>query len=232
MSDWLRDEAKNSFLLQNKDIITINNCIETAIYKPQDKKSAREKFGISGNNQVILFGADNINNKRKGVKYLLDSLFILKETYTKSSDIVLVLFGKNKSLDINQFPFNVIEVGKILDENTLIELYSSADVFVLPSIEDNLPNTIVEASCCGLPTVAFNTGGIPEMILHKKTGYLAELKSSNELAKGIQWILEQQSSNFDFLTPTREFALSKYSSEKIVSSYQKLYEKILAEQSV
>ena len=75
------------------------------------------------------------------------------------------------------------------DEETIVNIYNAADVFVTPSLEDNLPNTIMEALACGVPCVGFRVGGIPEMIDHQKNGYVAELRNSVDLAKGIAWVL-------------------------------------------
>jgi glycosyltransferase involved in cell wall biosynthesis len=100
-----------------------------------------------------------------------------------------VIFGKNKHFDKYALPFPVHQLNTITFESDLAEIYSMADVFVSPSIEDNLPNMIMEAMACGTPVVAFNTGGIPDLIDHQVNGYLAEFKSSADLAAGINDVL-------------------------------------------
>jgi glycosyltransferase involved in cell wall biosynthesis len=92
-----------------------------------------------------LFGAANINDRRKGISYLVDALNILKADHPQSEQIEIVIFGKNKHFDVIQLPFKVHELSLITSQDELAEIYSMADVFVTPSLEDNLPNTIMEA---------------------------------------------------------------------------------------
>src|SRR6202012_4330508 len=105
--------------------------------------------------------------------------------YPETESPEIVIFGKNKHFDVSQLPFRVHELNLINSQQDLTEIYNLADVFVTPSVEDNLPNTVMEALACGTPVVAFNTGGIPEMVDHLQNGYLAEFKSSMDMAKGL-----------------------------------------------
>jgi glycosyltransferase involved in cell wall biosynthesis len=112
------------------------------------------------------------------------------------------------------------------DENKIVQAYNAADLFILPSLEDNLPNTIMESLSCGTPVVAFNTGGIPEMIDHKSNGYLADYKNAEELANGIYWTLFQ-SENISTKRNARNKVLDTYTYEIVADKYRQLYDDLL-----
>ena len=108
----------------------------------------------------------------------------------------------------------------------MVDLYSVAHLFVIPSLQDNLPNTIIESMFCGTPVVGFRTGGIPEMIDHRVNGYLADYKSSSDLAQGVRWILTEDS--YDGLSArTREIALERFSPDRSVEMHIDLYRKLV-----
>ena len=116
----------------------------------------------------------------------------LKEKYQDRIEIVLM--GNSSEELISQFPFKVNTLGYISDQDSMISVYACADMFVIPSLEDNLPNTIMESMACGTPCVGFETGGIPEMIDHLKNGYVAKYKDTEDLAEGIKWIIDSRES--------------------------------------
>ncbi|MFD2874566.1 glycosyltransferase family 4 protein [Mucilaginibacter ximonensis] len=223
-SKWLAGEAKRSSLIKDFRIEAIPNPIDINIYSPKDKIAARQKRGIDPQAKIILFGAANINDRRKGLIYLLEALKLLKERYT-SEPVEMVIFGKNKHFDVSQLPFKVYELNLITSQDELAEVYSLADVFVTPSLEDNLPNTVMEAMACGTPVVAFKTGGIPEMIDHQHNGYLATLKDRADMAKGLAEVLngdiKQLSAN------ARQKVLDDYTYEKIAEQYINVYQSLL-----
>jgi glycosyltransferase involved in cell wall biosynthesis len=225
-SGWLLNIAKKSSLIKNKNIITIPNPIDIEAFKPIDKLLSNEKLGLKITKKYILFGAIKINDERKGYEYFNKALMILKEKYCEISEsIELLVFGKATASDFNNLPYKVNLLGQIADQNQIITIYNAATIFVVPSLEDNLPNTIMESMACGTPVVGFETGGIPEMIDHQKTGYLAKYKSAEDLANGIYWTL------FDADYPllcnnSRKHAIEKYSFEKVANQYKSLYESL------
>jgi glycosyltransferase involved in cell wall biosynthesis len=121
--------------------------------------------------------------------------------------------------------YRVYNQNLITNENALVDIYRAADIFVLPSLEDNLPNTIMESLSCGTPVVAFNTGGIPEMIDHMQNGYLAEYKNMDDLVRGILWI--KGHSIEELAKSSRNKVLNNYHPEKISNAYKKLYLSLL-----
>lgn len=191
-SRWLENMAKNSFLLKEKSLTCIPNAINTNVFKREDKEKARNQLKLPKDMKLILFGSLKISDKRKGFDYLVKVCNILKEENKELGEkIGLVIFG-NDSEKYNQYlSFPIFPLNYVNNEKTIIDIYNAVDVYVTPSLSDNLPNTIMEAMSCGTPCVGFNVGGIPEMIDHKVNGYVAEYKSSQDLANGVEWVLEK-----------------------------------------
>ncbi|MGE0089284.1 MAG: glycosyltransferase family 4 protein [Bacteroidales bacterium] len=224
-SNWLQRVTLQSMLLKENKIISIQNPIDTNIFKPINKTDSRKNLGIVTDKKLILFGAMNVNDKRKGSVYLLDALnYISKNNPELKDKIALVVFGKNKTpLETD---FEMINLKFINNEADIVNIYNACDVFVTPSIEDNLPNTIVESHACGVPVVAFNTTGMTEMISHQVNGYLASNKSPEDLANGIIWILF----NSDYKSlceQARKKAVDYYSPELSAEKYINLYKSLL-----
>lgn len=225
-SHWLADVARTSSLLKGFRIETIPNPIDTDLFSAKDKTAARAKWNINAKSKVILFGAANIMDRRKGITYLVDALNDLKNNYPDTGDIEIVIFGKNKSFDVSQLPFKVYEAGIISSQADIAELYSLADVYVSPAIEDNLPNTIMEALSCTTPVVAFNTGGIPDLVEHLQNGYLAEFKSAADFAAGIHYVLNPDHASA-LSVNARKKVLNTFSNEKVAEQYMAVYKSIL-----
>jgi glycosyltransferase involved in cell wall biosynthesis len=164
-------------------------------------------------------------DRRKGIIYLVEALDELKKNYPEQN-IEIIIFGKNKSFDVSVLPFKVHELDLISSQDDLVDLYSLADVFVTPAIEDNLPNTVMEALACGTPVVAFNTGGIPDMVEHRQNGYLAEFKSSADFATGIHYILNSEN-KAELALNARKKVLDTFTNEIVAAKYINLYQTIL-----
>src|SRR5476651_2150976 len=126
-SNWLAREAKKSTLLKEFRIEAIPNPIDTAIYLPKDRTAARKKHGIGADVKLILFGAANIMDRRKGLTYLIEALNILKKDYP-SGQVEIAIFGKNKHFDVNLLPFPVHQLGLITSQTDLVDIYCMADV--------------------------------------------------------------------------------------------------------
>jgi glycosyltransferase involved in cell wall biosynthesis len=224
-SHWLANVARTSSLLKDFRIETIPNPIDTAIFLPKDKTTARRRWHIAPDAKIILFGAANIMDRRKGISYLVDALSELKKNYPEQN-IEIVIFGKNKSFDVSALAFKVYELNMISSQDDLVDLYSLADVFVTPAIEDNLPNTVMEALACGTPVVAFNTGGLPDMVEHRQNGYLAEFKSAADFAAGIHYVLNSEN-KAELAANARKKVLDNFTNEIVASKYIDLYQTIL-----
>jgi glycosyltransferase involved in cell wall biosynthesis len=225
-SKWLGSVAAKSSLIKNFKIKPIPNPIDVDVFSPHDKIAMREHWGINPFAQIILFGAANINDRRKGISYLIDALHHLKNDYPQSVFMEVVIFGKNKHLDVKQLPFRTYEYSTINEEKELAELYSLADVFVTPSLEDNLPNTVMEAMACGTPVVAFNTGGLPEMVDHMHNGYLAKFKSSEDIAMGICEVINGGKTAI-MRENARQKVLDNYTNATVAKQYIEVYQSAL-----
>jgi glycosyltransferase involved in cell wall biosynthesis len=222
-SNWMAGKARESKLLANFSITSIPNPIDTNNYKPSEKDALRNKYNLPIDKKIILFGADNIFDERKGFKYLLKALEILSNQIAIES-LHCVIFGKAKQTF--KVPFSNTQFNYISSQAQLIDLYCASDAFILPSLEDNLPNTVMEAMSCGLPTVAFGIGGLPEMIDHKLNGYLALPENSDDLATGILYILSNSVTGLMGIN-ARQKVLENYMPEIVANKYLKLYSELL-----
>jgi glycosyltransferase involved in cell wall biosynthesis len=223
-STWLANVARKSSLLKDYRIEAIPNPIDTQIFSPKDNVINRQKWKIAPDKMIILFGAANIMDRRKGIVYLVEALEKLRDTYT--NEVEIVIFGKNKLFDVTMLSFKVHELNMINSQHDIAELYSLADVFVTPAIEDNLPNTVMESLACGTPVVAFNTGGIPDMVDHLQNGYLAEYKSSTDFAAGIRFVLDNPNAQA-LAANARDKVLQNFTNEIVADKYIALYKSLL-----
>ena len=219
-SHWLEQEAKASALLRGQKIVSIPNPIDTHIYRSGDKQTARKNLGLPEDKRLILFVSQRVTNKNKGMDYLIDACRQLK-------DYELVILGGHAEEVVDQLPLKAHPLGYVNDERRIVEIYQVVDVFVLPSLSENLPNTIMEAMACGVPCVGFKVGGIPEEIDHKRNGYVAEYRDSDDLARGIRWILSE--ADYDQLSQeaVRKVAHS-YSQQSVAISYLDVYHQAMA----
>lgn len=191
-SKWLADKAKKSGLLSGQKIISIPNPIDSRVFTKENRAEARLYAGLPEDKKLILFVSQRVTDKRKGMDYFITAINKMVEEHPEMKDNcgIAILGGKAEEL-ADKLPLPSYPLGYVSEEKKIASIYNSVNLFVLPSLEDNLPNTIMEAMACGVPCVGFNTGGIPEMIDHLKNGYVAEYKSSDDLAKGIRWVLSE-----------------------------------------
>lgn len=224
-SRWLSGRAKKSYLLQDKTVLSIPNPIDTEVYHPMDQGTARELLGLPSGKKLLLFGALNVTDKRKGIDYLIAALRKIEK-----QDVELVVFGQVKDDIRGLFPVPIHSMGYLSDESKIVALYNAVDIFITSSLEENLPNTIMESMACGTPCVGFEIGGIPEMIDHKINGYVTNYKDANDLANGIQWVLEhgdQQALSDACVKKVQE----NYTEEVVAKQYIELYERLLQEKT-
>lgn len=224
-SGWLGKCTSESTLLSPFLVNVIPNGFPIDTFRPYPKTEIRKALNIPESAKVILFGAVSIVNKRKGFKYLLEAINNL--SLVNGQECIILTFGDvHDGVEITS-KYPVRHLGSVSEEKHLAAIYSAADVFLLPSLEDNLPNTVIEAMACGLPVVGFDIGGIPDMIEHKKTGYLVETKNVAELIEGIDWILSACDKGTDFAKHCREKVVKEYSLEVQAKAYNDLYINIL-----
>ncbi len=225
-SQWLEGQAAKSALLTGHSITSIPNPINTNLFKPRDKKEAREACMLPQNTKLILFGSVKITDKRKGIDYLVKACNLLVKKYPElSAQLGVVVFGKRSEELEELLPLKVYPLDYVSNEHQMVDIYNAVDLYVTPSLEENLPNTIMEAMACGTPCVGFNVGGIPEMIDHLHNGYVAEYKSAEDLANGIHWVLTD--SGYSSLSEqAMRKAVSNYSEGIIAKKYIEIYNKV------
>lgn len=230
-SKWLAGCLSQSALFPGQIATVIPNCLDTNIFQPTNKKQARDLFNLPQDKQLILCSADGVErNPLKGYSLLQEALKHLS-LQNSANKMECVFFGRNgkRPKQMNGIP--VTEVGRINDDNTLGMLYSAADVFVTPSMMDNLPNTIMEAMSCGTPCVAFNVGGIPDMIESEENGFLAQPFDSRELAEGLIWTLADSERHYALCQSAREKVVGCFTPEIVAAKYRLLYDHIISSSS-
>ena len=225
-SQWLAGEAQKSALLKGQRVVSIPNPIDTHIYTPKDKQQARQRVGLPTEGRIILFASQRVTNRNKGMGYLLEACRLLAEQYPeKKEDITVAILGGHAEEIEGQLPFRTCPLGYVNDEQRIVDIYNAADVFVLPSLSENLPNTIMEAMACGVPSVGLRIGGIPEEIDHQQNGYVADYCSSEDLARGIWWTLYEADHE-----AVRKACLQKvahnYSQQSVANRYLEVYESL------
>jgi glycosyltransferase involved in cell wall biosynthesis len=226
-SEWLKNKAIESSLFSKFYISAIPNPINTEVFRPFSKSDMKEKFGFVEQRKYLLFSAVNVNNHFKGFSFFIDALNILFEKENPLRDALkIVILGRSSEQTLKQLPFNYIVMHNIENENEMCELYNAVDVYITSSLQENLPNTIMESFACGTPVVAFNIGGIPEMIEHKQNGYLAGYRSASDLANGLKWILYEADYNVLSMN-ARNKAVMCYSEKVVAEKYAALYNELL-----
>ena len=220
-SKWLIDDLKKNNLLKNFSCFHIPYSIDHQVFKKYDKKYARSQLSIKTNKRIILFGALGADiDKRKG-------LFILKNILNNiknKNDFVIVTFGSQTPIKFNEF--QVINLGMLSNLKKMVMAYNSADVMVVPSIIDNLPQTALEAQTCGLPVVTFDSYGMKETIDNNKTGYAVKQYDLENFAKCIEKITKNKINNI-IRYRSRERAISLWSPKVIANQLESIYLKII-----
>ena len=222
-SHWLSDCVLSSKLLGHHPIKVIPNPFDIDIFSPQDQIQAREILNLPQDKTLILIGAASLSVKYKGMDLFIQSLNYI------NTEFDIVVFG---GVFETSSKHTVHQMGAIWDEKKMASLYSAVDLFVLPSRIDNFPSTGVESLACGTPVVAFNIGGLPDMINHKKNGYLATPFDVKDLANGIDWISTQLNKNNKaeyqtLCSKARDKVIRSFSEEIVAEKYTNLYTQLL-----
>lgn len=223
ISNWISGEARRSLLFRDYRITTIFNSIDTDIFKSIPKSEARKRLSIKTTKKIILSGSIDLNAVYKGFTLFLESL-----KYLDKNKYMLCFFGKVNETQIAQIDFEYLNFGFIKDIKKLNLIYSSADVFVFPSIMEAFGKTIVESMASGTPVVCFDSTGPKDIVDHKVNGFRAKPNDPQNFAEGIEWILEND--DYDFLMKSaKHTAKEKFDNSKVTKEYKRLYEKILNE---
>lgn len=229
-STWMATCAQESSLMRDWNIHVIPYPIDLTSWAPVDRRAARKLLNLPLDCPLILFGATGgISDPRKGGNLLFEALRILAERDMPlaTDEVRLIVFGQDRPLNSPQIGFPIQYEGTVGDQLRLRLLYSAADIFLLPSYQDNLPNTGLEAHACGVPIVAFRTSGLSDIVEHQLTGLLAEPFEPASFASAIESLLLDSDKRREMGIAARERAEHLWSPARIASLHAGLYNSIL-----
>lgn len=222
-SRWLADCARQSALMRDWPVHVVPNLLDTDKFRPHDKALCRDILGLPQGVPLILFGAiGGGKDLRKGFDLLLAALRQLSAK-GRCADAHCVIFGQSQPRDEPSVGYPIHWMGHLHDDWSLALLYSAADVVVVPSRQENLPQTGTEAQACGTPVAAFNATGFPDVVEHGATGYLAQPYAAEDLAQGIHWILEDDDRHAKLRAASRSRAVRLWAPEAVVPQYLAVY---------
>jgi glycosyltransferase involved in cell wall biosynthesis len=227
-SRWMAACAQASSLFRNSRIEVIPNGLDVNRFKSHNRRSARDILSLPQEKKLILFGAKGATSDRnKGFHLLAEALRTLAAHSTPRDSIELIIFGSTEPDTPPDLGFKTHYLGWQYDDTNLANLYAAADVFVLPSLHESLGYTVMEAMACGTPCVAFNQGGVPDLIDHLQNGYLANPYEPTDLAHGISWILENEERWNELGKRAQHKIIESFAVEKIAEKHLALYFDIL-----
>ena len=225
-SSWLADSVRESVLMRDWPVHVVPNAIDTDTWQPVTKTLAREILHLPPDVPLLLFGAiGGTDDPRKGFDLLRKALQHLDG---QLPGLELVILGQLAPRQPENLGFPVHYSGHINDDVSLRLLYSATDLLVIPSRQDNLPNTGVEALSCGRPVVAFDTCGLPDIVQHQRTGYLASPYDAEDLAHGIRWVFENSERHARLCVRARENAVARFAYPIVAEKYLSVYEAAIA----
>jgi len=227
-SNWIADQARSSFLLNDAEIRVIPNGIDLNIYKPCNKEHARKVLGLPTNKAIVMFGALNATtDSNKGFQYIKEALRLLKMK-KDTSEIHFVIFGASEPLNRTDFGLMTQYLGRLNDDASLALAYSSADIVCVPSKQESFGQVAMESLACGTPVVAFASSGLLDIVEHKKSGYLAIPYDTNDFSEGIKYLLKDNESSEKFSKAARDRAVEKFDIQKTSREYLNLYQEIIS----
>jgi glycosyltransferase involved in cell wall biosynthesis len=225
-SSWLAECARMSSLFKRNRVEVIHNGLNLDVYKPTNKTTAREILGLPDNKKLILCGAMKaVSDHNKGFDLLYEGVKQLSAKWSGRAE--LLVFGSSEPENSSDFGLPVHYLGYLYDDVSLALLYSAADIMVVPSRQEAFGQTASESLACGTAAVAFDIGGLRDIIDHQKTGYLAKPFDISDLAAGIEWVLSDEKRHKELCIKAREKAVNCFDVEKIARQYAELYESIL-----
>lgn len=227
-SRWLEGEAKSSALLHGQIVTSIPNPIDTRVFRPASQTEARLSEQLPQDLHLLLFVCQRVTNPYKGMNYLVDACRQLASQYPEMLENTgVVILGEDADEVASLLPFKSFALGYVSDERHIARIYNAVDLFVLPSLSENLPNTIMEAMACGVPSVGFKVGGIPEEIDHRRNGYVAAYRDADDLARGIRWTLfdaDREALRSECLRKVAQ----NYSPSSVAVRYVEVYQQAIA----
>jgi len=223
-SRWLLGQIERSMLAETAELHLVPNGIDLSVFQPLDRDQARWALEVPRDAKVVLFVAEKVGRGRKGFRYLLDAL----ESIPDAESVRLLTVGAGGVPEDRLRRYRVRNLGALSDERLMCLAYNAADLFVFPTLADNQPLVLIEAMACGTPMVAFDVGGVPELVRHMETGYLAQYRSVEDLLEGIRFLLADDDRRQRMRRRCRQIAEAEYSLALQARRYLELYERAVA----
>jgi glycosyltransferase involved in cell wall biosynthesis len=230
-SSWLAKEARESSLFKSNRVEVLPNSIDADIYYPVEKNAAKIQIGIDPDTVTIMFGTADAREDRKGLRYLISALsYCIKDKEFKrladAKKVVIICVGKMDA-SIKSLPIPLLDMGYIEDDADMARIYNASDMFVLPSLEDNLPNTMLEAMACATPVISFDVGGMPDIIEDDVNGKLVSFKDDVQLSRAILDLVFNEKKRKFMGDRGTKIIREKYKLEDQAKSYLTLYDDLL-----
>ena len=231
-SRWLANEARCSRVFQDASVVTIPNSIDILTFTPQSKIEAKQKLDIPAGTLTILTGVSGWRPKRKGLSEFLEAMRHCLENHrfkrlVLEGKILLLCFGHRPAEEFAALSIPFKSFNHVDSDDRLCHIYSAADLFVLPSVEDNLPNTMVESMACETPVVAFNIGGMPDMIDDRMTGRLVPFRNTKAMAEAVIELIEQPRERLTMGKNARQLIERAFKPEDQAHAYARLFYQLL-----
>lgn len=228
-SRWMHDRVRESSIFGEMETHVIHNVVDPVKFAPMKRMQACTRLGLDPGKRYILFGAASIKNLYKGFGHFQKAIQELTRDQDALEGVEVLLFGKASGDVQDHFPLKCHSFNYIDSMGTMAALFGAAHVYVISSLQDTYPTTLIESMLCGTPVVGFRTGGIPEMIDHLNDGYLAEHKSAGDLARGMRWVLSHEHPEA-LRTQVRNEAVRRFSGDESAAMHLELYRKLIKSQ--
>jgi glycosyltransferase involved in cell wall biosynthesis len=226
ISSWLADCAREASLCAGHPVQVIPNAIDTELFTPMPKSAARAHLNLSADKKIVLYGAVQVDDERKGYSYCIEALHKLAQPRDFAS-LQVVTFGNGDTGKMQAIPISQSHLGYLSDDTMLAALYSAADVMVVPSLEEAFGKTAAEALACGTPVVCFDSSGLKDIVEHQQCGYRAQPFSSDDLANGIAWVLSDDERHAALAQRGRAKVVEEFSLGSVAEQYRQLYSRII-----
>jgi len=226
-SRWIADQTRRSPLLSPFPLHVIPNGIDTEIFHPRDRTTARQELGIPVDRfMVLVLAHDFRRDTRKGLGYALDQVWQSRELQRRNAGLMLV--GQGAATAEPSLPGTVWRHDLVTDDRYLATIYAAADLYLHPAVFENLPNTIIEAMACGTPTVAFDTGGVKDVVHHRRTGYLARYRDSEDLLAGVLTALDDRPTLACWGDACLSLIAERFTAQTQANAYYALYNELIS----
>jgi len=221
-SRWLAQLAGESALLHDWPVQVIPNALDTDVFAP--RPGARARLGLPEGPPIILLAvAADLNDRRKGADLLIAATSRLAH---ERPDVHLAVVGHSSPPTGWPTAITTHWLGRVSDDTVLADTYRAADVVVVPSRQDNLPQTGTEAAASGTAVIAFDIGGMSDIVIHGSTGYLARAGDVRDLAHGIGWVLHSRQRSAQLGLAARDRAVAQWSPDVIATTYRSLFDEV------